>query len=485
MIIGIDVGTQSLKAAVVTDQLDVVGEGSVGYQPFFPRPGWAEQDPLLWERSLGSAIQQALKVANVSSAEVKAVGVAGQLDGCIAVDAELRPLHPCLIWMDRRAENEVSDIDAIRVQDTAGVVLDATHLAAKVRWLRRHVSRAEAASVYHFPVSYLVARLTGNTVIDHATASTSMVYGIQAQSYDRALLAAFEIEPHKLPRCAAAESIAGQLTATGSTLTGLAEGTPVAVGTGDDFSSALGAGLVAPGTLVNILGTAEVTGTLFSTPVIDSQSLVETHAYPGGGFYVENPGWLSGGALTWFLSTFGLRSFQALDAEASSIEAGALGATFFPALSGAMAPEWIAGARGIFAGLSASHGRSHLARALLEGTTFAMRDVFERVTQLGAEIRTLRIVGGGARSDLWCQMRADCTRTPAELPRHTDTSAIGAALLAGVASGILPSIVEAATLLSRGMRIMEPDLSKGSRYDDAYGRYRELFAAAKPLFVSG
>ncbi len=484
MIVGIDVGTQSLKAVVVSDQLEVLGEHAIAYQPSFPHPGWAEQDPKLWERALAPAVQGALRHADVDAGDVTCLGLAGQLDGVIAVGADGLPLHPCLIWMDRRAEAEIAGIDAELVLKRGGVILDASHAAAKIRWLKAHVAGVQQARCFHVPVSYLVNRITGAAVIDHATASTSMVYGLHVQDYEASLLSLFAIPAQELPKPRPAEAIAGTLNDTGSFLTGLRPGLPVAVGTGDDFASALGAGLVTSGRLLNVLGTAEVTGTLHRSPVIDERRLVETHAYIGGQFYIENPGWLSGGALTWFGKTFGLEGFVALDREAAATPPGAGGLLFLPALSGAMAPEWLAAARGTFFGMSPAHGRGDLARSVLEGTAFAMRDVLDRVGELGASVSALRIVGGGARSALWCQIRADVTGLPAEVPRRVDTSPIGAALLAGAASGQFKDLVAAAGQLAHDMRVVEPRHEHRQLYLDAHHRYRELFAALKPLFTS-
>src|SRR5439155_22958405 len=156
MIVGADIGTQSLKAAVLTPQLEVRGEHGVGYEPSFPHPGWAEEAPELWERALAPAIAGALCAAGIAAGDVTALGLTGQLDGAIAIGADGRPLHPCLIWMDRRADKETAGIDAGLVLDKAGVVLDATHLAAKIRWLKAHVPAVRRATKFHVPVSYMV-----------------------------------------------------------------------------------------------------------------------------------------------------------------------------------------------------------------------------------------------------------------------------------------------------------------------------------------
>jgi xylulokinase len=493
VILGIDVGTQSLKAVVLGPELELLGQAASGYQPAFPRPGWAEQDPRLWEDALAPTIARALEAAGLKPDAVAALGVAGQLDGCIAVDEACRPLAPCLIWMDRRAAAELAGaelagIDAEALRRTTGVMLDATHMAAKIRWLERHLEDARPAR-YHQPVSYLVARLTGAHVFDHGHASTTMLYGLEEGGFDPALLAAFGIDAAELPELAEAASLAGTLTAEGAAMTGLPAGLPVAVGTGDDFSTPLGGGLVAPGRFACVLGTAEVVGALHPAPLVDPGGLVETHGYPAGGYFIENPGWLSGGALAWFRETFGIESFAALDSLAAAVPPGAEGLTFLPALSGAMAPEWYAGARGCFYGLTPAHGAGHMARAVLEGCAFAMRDVAERLVELGVALDSILLLGGGAKSDLWAGIRADLTGIradltglPVERPAVADTSPLGAAMLAAVAAGLQPDLTACARLLGGGSATIAPDPGKRAAYDAAYGAYRRLFDSLRPLF---
>ncbi len=480
MIIGIDIGTQSLKAVVCDRELGVLGEASSAYQPVFPRPGWAQQDPRLWEQALAPAIAGALDGAGLRPDDVTALGIAGQLDGCVAVDSAGQPLAPALIWMDRRAVAEMVGVPAEEIRRRAGVVADATHMAAKIRWLQRH---GPAGAVrYHQPVSYLVQRLTGVERIDHALASTTMLYSLEARDYDPVLLALFGIDRRLLPPIADAATRAGELNAKGASLTGLPAGIPVAVGTGDDFANPLGAGLAAPGRAVVAIGTAEVVGALDPRPLLDPEALVETHAYIGAQYFIENPGWLSGGAVGWFCGVHRLADPAELDRLAAAVPAGAEGLTFLPALSGAMAPRWVAEARGCYYGLSAAHGTAHMARALLEGCAFAMRDVIDRLRAMGVTIDALLLLGGGAKSGLWAQIRADLTGLPVQIPEITDTSPIGAAVLAAVAAGLQPDVATAASRVGRVARTIEPDQGARSAYDAAYARYRRLFTALEPLF---
>lgn len=476
-IVGLDIGTQSLKAVVCDDQLAVQGEAAVGYAPSFPRAGWAEQDPLLWERAAGGAVRAALEQAGVRPEEVRAVGIAGQLDGCVPVDAAGRPLGPCLIWMDRRAADAVPDLPA-DFRARTGLVADGGHMAAKIRWLQ---GTGVAAARFHQPVSYLVSRLTGAAVYDPGLASTTMLYRLGAADHDAELCACFGIDPAVLPAIRPATDCAGTLHADGAALLGLLPETPVAVGTGDDFATPLGAGLIEPGTTACVLGTAEVIGALAAAPVLDDHDLLETHAYPGGRFFVENPGWISGGALVWIGQVLEAGAPQALDALADDAPAGSDGLLFLPALSGAMAPEWNAGARGCFYGLTPAHGRAHLVRAVMEGCAFAMRDVLDRLEALGLRGDRLLLLGGGARSPVWAEMRAAIARMPVEIDTR-ETCALGAAVLAAVASERQPGLAQAAALAAGDRAVVPPGGDPGGVYDEAYHRYRRLFDSLRPMF---
>jgi xylulokinase len=483
MIIGADVGTQSLKVAVLDDRLRTLGRAARAYQPSYPKPGWVEQAPSLWTDALGPAVAEALQAARVAPRDIRAIGFCGQLDGCIAVDADGNALSPCLIWMDRRAGEEMEGVPAERVRAECGLVLDPGHLGAKARWLSRHLSPQAPIARFHQPISFMVEQLTGEAVIDHALASTSMLYSLDRQRYDAVLLDKFGVSELQLPRIAAAESRAGALNRRGAALTGLPEGIAVAVGTGDDFGTPLGAGFNTPGRVAVVLGTGEVVGGLHPTPLRDQSGLLETHAYPGGAFFIENPGWFSGGSITWICQLLNIPDLAALNALAAEVPAGADGLSFLPALTGAMAPEWQPAARGCFYGMTPAHGRGHMVRAVLEGCAFAMRDVVDRLDRMGVDARSLLLIGGGAHSRLWAQMRADIVQRPVELPSTIDCAPIGAALLAAVAGGLARDLPEAVGALSDGHADLAPDPKQADAYDTAHDRYRQLFGALRPLFT--
>jgi xylulokinase len=476
LVVGLDLGTQSLKAVVCDERLVVRGKHSVPITTSFPSPGGAEQDPRAWEAALAPAIGGALAKANATAADVIAIAIVGQLDGCIAVDAACTPLHPALIWQDRRAIEDAARAPAKQVFGLTGQVADPSHLAPKAAWLRGH---GIAAARFHQPVSYLVERLTGAAVLDLSLASTCMLLELSSEAWAPVLLEAFELESSQLPAIRPTCAIAGALTTEGATLTGLAPGTRVAVGTGDDFANPLGAGITSPGSIAVTLGTAEVVGTVARELLLDSatEPMVETHAYPSGGFFIENPGWLSGGAIEWAVKLIGVADAAALDALAATVPPGAEGVTFVPALAGAMTPVWRPHARGTFHGLAPSHGREHLARAVLEGLAFACRDVVERLAILGLAGDRVVLVGGGAHSPLWAQIRADVIGLPHEVVANPDTSPVGAAMIASVAAGMHTDLAAAAALVTP----RHVDYAPGNRLDDAYGRYRRLIGQLLPL----
>ena len=482
-VVGVDIGTQSLKAIVASRELKIAGQASVGYGVTHPHPGWAEQDPMLWETALVRVIGEALRAAGVAPTQVTALAIAGQLDGCVAVGAAGQPISPCLIWMDRRAVKQVESLNGAALQRKTGIMADASHMGAKIAWLKQN--GVVGARCFHQPTSYLVSRLTGRHVFDHGLASTTMLYSLEARDYDADLLKQFGITRGELPEIADAHAVAGPLTEQGARLTGLPVGLPVAVGTGDDFSAPLGAGLAAPGRMVGILGTAEVVGALDRDPKIDMKGLVETHRFIDGSFFIENPGWLSGGVLTWFQNTFRVGSVAELNELAASAPAGSDGLLFIPALSGAMAPEWTASARGCFYGLTPAHGLGHMARAVLEGCAYAMRDVLLRLREMQVPVESILLSGGGARSALWSQIRADVCGLPVFISENTDTSPIGAAILAVVAGGLEPSIGSCSQWVGQTSACYQPVVAHIEIYRHAHARYRLLFESLKPLFKEG
>ncbi len=473
LLLGLDLGTQSVKAVVCDERLAVRGQDFASYVTILPAPDQAEQDPAAWERALAPAIAGALAAAGARAGDIAAMAIVGQLDGCIPVSASGAAIQRALIWQDRRASAQAARVDAADVFARTGQIADASHMAPKIAWLREH---GVTAARFHQPVSYLVERLTGEAVIDPSLASTTMLLDLATARWSQPLLDAFGISASELPAIRDTCAIAGVLTADGAALTGLPAGTRVAVGTGDDFANVLGAGVTTAGTLVCAVGTAEVVGVLSPTPVLDrvaAEPLVETHLFPGGGYFVEHPGWLAGGAVRWAAGLFGLddRSFDMIAAQAPP---GANGLMFLPALAGAMTPVWRPHARGSLHGLSLSHGTADIARAVLEGLVFSTRDVANRLRAMGLAIDGAVLVGGGARARHWSQLRADALGIVHRTAANVDGSPLGAALIAAVAAGAYPDPATAARSIAAPTETFSPDPAARVALDEAYARYRSL-----------
>jgi len=477
-VLGLDLGTQSAKAVVYDPQLRVRGRGRAAIATHYPRAGWAEQDPGAWEVAVGAAIAAALVDAQVGARQIAGLGLTGQLDGMIAVDEAGAPLGPCLPWLDRRATAAMPALDDDAVLALTGQVVDASHLAGKARWWDRHGGGPRAAR-FHQPVSYLVERLTGARVLDHGLASTTLLYDLAGACWSPAQLSAFDLDRARLPTIADAHARAGTLHARGAASTGLVVGTPVAVGTGDDFATGLGIGLPT-GALLCAIGTAEVVAARGPITARDLGRLVEVHPEPRGGGLLENPGWAAGGAIAWLAALTG-RDAAALDAEVAAIGPGADGVTYVPALGGAMVPVWNPRARGAFVGLGAGHDAGHLARAIYEACAVAMTLVGERIASLGAPCDAIHLVGGGARADTWAQIRADVAGLPVARWDDPDACPRGAAMLAWAALDGAGALDAAVALAPPPVAWSTPDPRVADRYAAVRAQVLSATAALAPI----
>ena len=499
--IGCDVGSQSLKGMLLDPGGRVVGEAAAAYDVQYPHPAWAQQDPLAWRRALAEVIGRLLTETGIAPTDIGCLGLASQVDGLVAVDADGEPLHPAIIWLDRRASDQTdrlrSAIDPDEVRAITGLNLDASHVAPKILWLRdHHPDVFERAAGLLTPGSSLVAWLTGERVTDLANASSTLLYDVAAAAWSPRMLemaglaglagqtGLAGLDPARLGTIRPAAEIAGTLRPAAAAELGLSTKTRVVTGTGDEHGASLGAGGIRPGIVIDITGTAEPVCVAATTPVIDETGLVETHGHADPRVWlVENPGFVSGGSVSWFRDAIGGGAGPAeLDAEAGATTSpGSEGVTFLPTLSGATTPRWNDRARGVYAGLSLNHRRGHLFRALLEGCTFALRDIVDRLDVMGLGADEIRVVGGGARSPLWLQMKADITGHTVRVLATDEATALGAAMLAGIGAGTfrdLDQAVEQLTVLES--RRYDPDPATTDAYADAYGRYRRVFDAMEP-----
>jgi xylulokinase len=487
-VIGCDVGTQSLKGVLLDPGGSTLAEAARSYDASYPHPGWAEQEAEAWLRALAEVIAELLDRTRVPAAEVGCIGFASQVDGVVAVGPDGRALRPAILWLDRRAEAQTAalgrQVGEAEIFDLTGLNLDSSHVAPKILWLREQEPEVyESAEALLLPGSYVVHRLTGEAVVDYSNASSTMVYDVRARDWSPRMLDITGIDRELLGRVAPAREVAGALTAAAAEEIGLAEGTKVVVGCGDEHGACLGAGLVRPRLVCDITGTAEPVAVAADAPVFDDTKLVETHAHADERLWlIENPGFVSGGSVRWFSDNIAKVSYEDMTPGAEAIPPGSEGLVFIPALSGAMTPTWNGSARGVFYGISMKHDQHHFTRALFEGCTFGFRDIIERFDALGIGGEEVRVVGGGAKSRLWLQMKADATGRVLRTLASPEATAMGAAMLAGVAEGTFDSLDDAADRVVELGEEFEPQLQHKPAYDESYGTYRTLYHALEETF---
>lgn len=490
-VIGCDLGSQSVKAVLAGEDGSVRGTVAAPLEIRNRHAAWADQDPRDWLTAVGSAVRSVRAEAGIGADAVEAIGFASQVDGVVAVDAANRPLAHAIIWMDRRATQEAEQLVAAVGGDEifriTGLNADAYHVAPKIAWLRANDEDARDADAYLLPGSFLAAYATGRRVVDHANASSTMLYDVHRRAWSADLLAAADLDVGRLAPIAEAADVAERLTPGVADELGLTTGCVVAVGTGDEHGACLGAGALGRGVICDISGTAEPVAAAADAVIVDETRLVETHAHAiADTWLIENPGFVSGGSTRWLAALLGVDQEQLADL-AESAPPGARGVTFLPALSGSVTPRWNAAARGVFSGLSLLHSAPDLARALYEGCCYALRDIVERLDALGLG-GELRVVGGGARSVFWLQLKADVTGRPVRRVQTDEATAMGAAMLAAVAAGWHPTIQDGAERYVRlAPRVVEPTADPAARdaYAAGYQSYRNLFDAVEPMFGGG
>jgi xylulokinase len=485
-LIGADIGSQSVKAILLDPDGRELGSAGQGCTMSHPASGWAEQDPAQWQAGLAAAVRQLMASTGIRPAEVTHLGLASQVDGVVPVDSALRPLRPAIIWLDRRASEQAATlagrVGTDRIFATTGLVADASHIAPKLMWLRDHEPDTYGAAVSFPPAGgYLLGWLTGILAQDHANASSTLLYDLRSGTWDDAMLQAAGVDPGLLAQIRPAADVAGGLTAEAAAALGLSRQCAVVVGTGDEHGACVGAGAIVPGLVADVTGTAEPVAVTAPGPVFDPERVVETHAHAVTGLLlVENPGFVSGGCTLWWGETILSTDQAGMFVAAAMAPPGSDGVLFLPALSGATVPRWNDRMRGVFAGLAMNHDRSHLARAVIEGCTFALRDVLGRMDALGLAGEEIRVVGGGARSELWLQIKADVTGRTVQPVLSAEPTAVGAAILAGVAAGTFADAADGvARTVSLAPRTYQPDPLTRDVYAERYAQYLALYDGAE------
>jgi xylulokinase len=498
-VIGCDVGTQSTKAVLISLAGALCGTASAAYPVQYPHPLWAEQRVEDWTSALVAAVRQLLHETGTASADIVGLGLATQVDGVVPVDAAQGALRSGIIWMDRRAvaqcaavRQQLSDGEAFRL---TGLNLDPCHVAPKIRWIADEQPTIDGLAVrYLLPGSYLALWLTGEIAVDYSNASSTLLLDVNTRQWSPLMCNAFGLDEARLAPLCAANTPLGTLRAAVAEAMGLRPGTLVVAGSGDEHAACLGAGVVAEGIACDVAGTAEPVCCASAMVKFDETRLIETHCHAASELWLmENSGFVSGGNVAWYRDHFGgeevraaaaaaVSPYRLFDEAAAAIVPGAEGMIFLPCLMGATTPTWNEDARGVFYGFTLRHTRAHFTRALLEGSAYAVRDITDRMQAIGLGLDELRIVGGGAKSRLWNQIKADVTGLVVTVPEITETTALGAAMLALVGVGACASLSQAVELAVRIRERFEPQTAAQTVYERQYSLYRLVYASLLSAF---
>ncbi|MEA2175349.1 MAG: xylulokinase [Blastocatellia bacterium] len=492
--LGIDVGTGGTRAVVLDMEGRVVASATVEHQPFAsPQVGWAEQDARDWWRASVAAVRAALSQGAVRAEDVEAVGLSGQMHGAVLLDKRDEVLRPSIIWCDQRTEEQCRALTdkigpARLIELTCNPALTGFTLP-KMMWVREHEPDVwrRVRSVL-LPKDYVRLQLTDEKATDVADASGTLLFDVARRDWSGEMMDAASIDERLLPRAYESHEITGSITAVAAEATGLRAGTPVVAGAGDQAAGAVGMGIVRAGTVSATIGTSGVVFAVTEQPSLDAGGRVHTfcHAIPGR-WHVMGVTQAAGLSLRWFRDQFGAGPengrdpYERLTEEAASVAPGAGGALWTPYLMGERTPHLDPHARASLVGLTASHTRAHVIRAILEGVAFSLRDTFEIFKEMNVPVETVRLGGGAARSALWRQIQADVYGREVTTVEAEEGAAYGAALLAGVGSGAWPTVDAACERVVRVASVISPQPSVVEILDRQYEAYRALYPALRAI----
>jgi xylulokinase len=490
LLLGIDVGTTGAKAAIFSPDGRLQATGQAEYRLYHPRPGWAEQDPNEWWQAVCVAVRQALAQVPEAPRRVAGVAVSAQAPTMLPLDRAGYPVRPALIWMDRRADAEavelkeqIGDAELTRI---TGNRSDPFYVAPKLLWFRRHEPEQFAQTHQFVQINgYINFRLTGTYTMDNVHAALLQLRDRQTGDWVSEICELCGVTPDHFPPIQSGQHIQGEVTPAAAEATGLAPGTPVMVGTVDGAAAAVEAGAVEPGLAAEMTGTSTVLLMPNDGGLTEPAFISMPHAIPGIHLLLGAMA-ASGASLRWYRDQFGLTevevagqlkldAYDLLTLQARQAGPGSDGVIFLPYMMGERAPIWHTNARGLFFGLSLSTSRAAMIRAILEGTAFALRHNVEVAQQAGVSLTEIRSVGGGTRSRLWNQIKADVLGLPILLPRTSVGAPFGDAVLVGLGLGLYADVRQALREMIHLQARYEPDPQNHALYQELYQLFRNIY----------
>lgn len=491
-LMGIDIGAGSLKTMIVTAQGRVAGSASVDLVTRTPHPGWSEQDPHDWWHAVCATVPAALAEAGIAAERIVAVAFSAGAHTPVLEDRDGRVIRPAILWSDSRSAAEADELQQRHGEEILAIACNRaapTWTQPQLLWLARH-EPAAFRRIHRLYVAkdWLRSRLTGTWETDATEAVGTLLYDGRAKAWSERLCAMIGLDPGVLPPIVKPTDVVARVTTAAAAACGLAPGTPVVCGSSDTSVEAFGAGASDVGLGTVKLATAAAISIVAPNPSPSATVINYPFCVPGL-WYTIGATNSCASAHRWLRDTFftpestgtgddaraaaeGAARFGRMDAAAAAAEPGARGLIFHPYLQGERTPYWDPKLRASFVGLTFAHQPAHLVRALYEGVACSLRDVLEALRAQGLDMREARIIGGGARSATWRQIVADVLDIGIARPEVTDAS-FGAALIAGVGSGVFPDERSAAQATVRIVDRHEPAPTRRGVYDDLYGIYRD------------
>jgi xylulokinase len=471
----------------------VVAAATAEHAPFAsPQTGWAEQDPRDWWRACAAAVRAVLAQSGTRAEEIACVGFSGQMHGAVLLDDRGAVLRPSIIWCDQRTDAECAWLNReVGPERLLRLTLNpalTNFTLTKLLWVRAHEPEIwRRVRRVLLPKDYVRFKLSGEYAIDVADASGTLMLDVARREWSDELLNAVDLDRRMLPVVFESPAICARVTSDASAATGLAPGTPIVAGAGDQAAGAVGMGITRPGAVSATIGTSGVVFAATDRPALDPHGRLHTfcHAIPGR-WHVMGVTQAAGLSLRWIrdLCRDGAgagSSYDELTREAAAAPAGADGVLWAPYLMGERTPHLDPHIRGALVGLAAHHTRGHIVRAVLEGVAFSLRDTFTIFSELQIPVQRIRLGGGGARSPLWRQIQADVYGHAVETVKADEGAAFGAAVLAGVGARVWSSVDEACDALVETGERVAPDPQAVSLMNERYAAFTRVYPALKQV----
>ena len=498
-VLGIDLGTSGTKTVLFTQFGLSMASHTVEYPMAQPHNGWAEQDPADWWNATAAGIQSVLAESKVNPADIAGIGLSGQMHGLVMLDKDNKVLAPSILWCDQRTAAECAEIEELvgsaRLREIAANPALTGFTAPKILWMRKHHPDLYTKCAHILlPKDYVRLMLTGEYATDVSDASGMLLLDVKNRCWSGEILEKLAIPESMLAKVYESPDITGHITSDIAALTGLAAGTPVVGGAGDNAAAAIGTGTVTDGKAFTTIGTSGVVYVHTDNISIDAQGRCHTFccAVPGA-WHVMGVTQGAGLSLKWLRDELCHEEVKVADvletdpyvimdmqAEKSGVGAGQL--LYLPYLMGERTPHLDPDARGVFFGLSAKHKRRDMIRAVMEGVAFSLNDCRGVFEEMGQAISGMTLCGGGGRSALWRQIISDVFNMPVTTTENKEGPALGAAILAAVGAGLFTSVPEACEIIINEKKGASPKAENTEQYKELYALYTKLYPALKELY---